>query len=88
MDIETTLKENLDTQVIGVDLTISIDGEVMNTFSAGNAVSRTNIRRLLQLNEDGTLGVGLDVQLEWSTHVPPSSALYSKVIGGRTYTSN
>lgn len=88
MDIQTTLKENLDTQVIGVDLTISIDGEVMNTFSAGNAVSRTNIRRLLQLNEDGTLGVGLDVQLEWSTHVPPSSALYSKVIGGRTYTSN
>lgn len=87
-EILSAIKATVDTGVKGVKLQMFAGDKELDTFSSGDATQRTTIRRLLTVQDDGTLGVVLDMTLLWDTLTPPSEALYTTSIDGRTFTSN
>lgn len=87
-EILAAIRDTVDTGVRGVKLQLFAGDKELDTFSSGDATQRTTIRRLLTVQDDGTIGVTLDMTLLWDTLTPPSEALYTTTAAGRTYTSN
>lgn len=86
MEVISAIRDTVDSGVKGVSLKLFSGDKELDTFSAGDETYRTNIRRLLAVNDEGKLAVVEDITYDWKLHIPRSDALYTTSEGGRTFT--
>ena len=84
MDIMADIKAKTDDDLIGCELTLTVDGVELDTVSAGDESVRFSLNRLLYLRDDGKLGVKEDITFTPKMHITKSDSLYSTSINKLT----
>lgn len=77
LDIMAEIKAAVDDNVKGLDLKMFSGEREITTFSAGDETVRSTVRRLLVLQDDGTLGVVEDIIYDWRRHTTKTNSLYA-----------
>lgn len=68
--ITAKISQNIDSRISGFEVKMLSDGEELTTFTTKDDSSRSTVKRLAALNDDGKIIVKEDIKHEWDLHLP------------------